>query len=217
MNKQELIEYLEKEISNFKSEQMIYDYLTFILKQVKQLDTLSPEWIEENSTVITDLGTFGHIERNKAVPAEYLYGILVPKQSLPTVSQFVADYFESIKHDFNFMLKDTFNEMHRIVWDDRKELTGIHSWLDKDGSIEILSDMKRYGYEIEQEPKYRIELPNSEYGVVYIAKDLVTGKPITRVDVHDGDYVTDLTEDDIKKLDPRFWPFAKPVEEVEDE
>ena len=37
-DKEDLIKYLEKEISNFKSGQMIYDYLTFILKQLNQLD-----------------------------------------------------------------------------------------------------------------------------------------------------------------------------------
>ena len=49
-----VVKYLEKEISNFKPGQMIYDYLTFVLKQVNQLDeseVLSQKWIDRKSVV----------------------------------------------------------------------------------------------------------------------------------------------------------------------
>lgn len=78
-------------------------------------------------------------------------------------------------------------------------------------------------YEVEKEPLYRVKLPTAQFNSdsaeleeddYYLGFD-ITSDETSIVYVPNGrtDYKTDLTEDEIKSIDERYWAFAVPVEE----
>lgn len=91
----------------------------------------------------------------------------------PVVPQYVADFYESNKDDFEDGVYDLFIEFY----EDESELsTELHGWfkLDVSKPIETLVKMKLYGYEVEKEKLYTVEIPNSNgdgYGVVYLGRN----------------------------------------------
>ncbi|SDO08781.1 Protein of unknown function [Enterococcus faecalis] len=92
-------------------------------------------------------------------------------------------------------------------WIDDNEETFAHAWL--------------VGYEVEKEQLYYVNLPDlrsSQSGNVYGLKKIVNGE--IRVGVFDKQEIgktkdSQLTEQEIKAVDERYWPFAVKVEEAE--
>lgn len=75
----------------------------------------------------------------------------------PVVPQFVADFYESIKDDF----EDGVYELCVQFYEDESEpSTNLYRWFDRDDSkpIETLVKMKLYGYEVEKEKLYEVFL-----------------------------------------------------------
>lgn len=134
----------------------------------------------------------------------------------PVVPQFVADFYESIKEDFEDKVYDLcvqFNndneELNRDVW----------GWFDfaVNKPIETLVKMKLYGYEVEKEKLYTVEIPNPNSkgtNKIYLCKDDTTGK----VYLCKGNFNPSknrnlrLTESEIKQDFDWAWQFAKEVE-----
>ena len=67
------------------------------------------------------------------------------------------------------------------------------------------------GYEVEEEPKYRIKFPVS-YGYRFLSKNCFGQTFFTSAI---GKCKNEFTESEIKAMDERYWPFAVPVEEEE--
>ncbi|EMO4251998.1 DUF1642 domain-containing protein [Enterococcus faecalis] len=92
-------------------------------------------------------------------------------------------------------------------WIDDNEETFAHAWL--------------VGYEVEKEQLYYVNLPDlrsSQSGNVYGLKKIVNGE--IRVGVFDKQEIgktkdSQLTEQEIKAVDERYWQFAVKVEEAE--
>lgn len=137
--------------------------------------------------------------------------IYEPKK--PVVPQIVADFYESIKDDFEDKLYDLCvqhdndsDELSREVWD----------WLVciANKPIETLVKMKLYGYEVEKEKLYTVEIPNPNgLGHTVLVKDIYANIFITRVMNSDWQKskVSQLTEAEIKKDFKWAWKFAKEV------
>lgn len=131
----------------------------------------------------------------------------------PIVPQFVADWYEANKEDFEFNLYSLCVEFHE--WGLGGE---IGSWFSKTSnkSIEILVLMHQFGYEVEKEKLYTVELPNpNSLDYLMLQKD-------RRGKISVAWYCTDswredervrLTEAEIKKDFNWAWQFAKEVEE----
>lgn len=89
--------------------------------------------------------------------------------------------------------------------------TDFYEWLANDAdTLYILCDALRYGYEVEKGPLYHVLLPdkgatNTGYTFLNLAGaiDFTTCKE--KVDM--------LTEQEIKAVDERYWPFAVKVED----
>ena len=77
----------------------------------------------------------------------------------PVVPQFVADWYEEHKNDFEYNLYKLCIDFH-----EQKLREDFHGWFDDDNnkSIETLVKMKLYGYEVEK-------------GKLYTAKNKLTG------------------------------------------
>lgn len=137
------------------------------------------------------------------------------EQEKPVVPQFMADWYEENKDDFEYGLyKICINYSKRILQDDLQEWFGP----DDNKAIETLVKMKLYGYEVEKEKLYTVEIPNPNSkgtNKIYLCKDGTTGKvylckgnfnPSTNRNLR-------LTESEIKEDFEWAWQFAKEVEE----
>ncbi|EOE05025.1 DUF1642 domain-containing protein [Enterococcus faecalis] len=136
----------------------------------------------------------------------------------PTVKQFVADWFEDNLEELDWelggVLINAFNT-------NRNERSDFQDWLvdTTNYPIETLIRMKLFGYEVEEEPLYYVKLPDlrsSSSGNVYGLKKTLNGE--IRIAVFDKQKVgktkdSQFTENQIKAVDERYWPFAVKVEE----
>ena len=142
----------------------------------------------------------------------------------PVVPQFVADFYESIKDDFEYKVYELcLQYKHR--GDELPQ--GVAWWFgdSRNKPIETLVMMHKFGYEVEKEKLYTVEIPNpndSGYSKIYLAKnkdgkvELFTWSGYTSIEFADNwkqEENAQLTETEIKKDHGWAWQFAKEVEE----
>lgn len=154
---------------------------------------------------------------SEMIPKKEVFNIInqIDEPEKPVVPQYVADWYEKNKYDFEYNL-------YRLCIDfyEQKLHEDLHEWFnhDKNKPIEVLVLMDKYGYEVEKEKLYTVELPNSNYqgsGHFVLHKD-EKGKVF--IDWHysenwkklDG---VELTESEIKEDYDWAWQFAEEVEE----
>lgn len=141
----------------------------------------------------------------------------INKPEKPVVPRFVADFYESIKDDF----EDGVYELCVQFNLDASELNSdVAGWFDqpKNKPIETLVMMHKFGYEVEKEKLYTVELPspNCQIDDHYILSRLKNGKIIiNRYCIEQWEKFGDcqLTESEIKEDFEWAWQFAKVVEE----
>ena len=137
------------------------------------------------------------------------------------VPKFVAEFYESIKDDFESKVYDLCLQFNR----DNGELSSeVWGWFDcgKNEPIQTLVKMKLYGYKVERKKLYTVEIPNpnNEYSMNVLIRLPSSGK-IALVALHkpNTSYLKNkeyqLTEAEIKQDFDFLWQFAKPVEEEE--
>ena len=142
----------------------------------------------------------------------------------PVVPQFVADLYESIKDDFeNKVYELCLQYKHR--GDELPQ--GVAWWFgdSRNKPIETLVYMHQFGYEVQKEKLYTVEIPNpndSGYSKIYLAKnkdgkvELFTWSGYTSIEFADNwkqEENAQLTESEIKKDFDWAWQFAEEVEE----
>ena len=138
----------------------------------------------------------------------------INKPEKPVVPQFVADFYESIKDDFeNKVYELCLQYKHR--GDELPQ--GVAWWLgdSRNKPIVTLVKMKLFGYEVKKEKLYTVEIPNpnSAGGKLVLSKQQSTGRLILEMlnsDINKPKYLH-LTEDEIKKDFGWAWKFAEEV------
>ena len=143
----------------------------------------------------------------------------------PVVPQFVADWYEDYKGDLEFNIYNLcieYRDNGQGVNKDLKEWFGNDS---RTKPIETLVKMKLYGYEVEKEKLYTVEIPNpngSGYSKIYLAKnkdsgvELFTWSGYTSIEFADNwkqEENAQLTESEIKKDFDWAWQFKEEVKE----
>lgn len=181
-----------------------YQTLRSVSQKINQLDepeVLSQEWIEEHRKSYT---------LEDSVEISELQNLLVPKQELPVIPKYVAEYLDFAKKEASLI------EVLVIVsvgWPTmKKEFSWIlandeafaRAWLD--------------GYEVEEQ-KYYVSERDEEYGGFWFLSKNNNGN--ISIGVNRDWFKVDwdrlkLTEQEIKDYDERYWAFAKPVEELEE-
>ena len=128
-------------------------------------------------------------------------------QAKETVPKFVADWIKQCKE--NAALADCLNGYYQISNGQVIESEDFQNWVVDNENDELAAKAWIFGYEVEKEPLYQIELPGTSWGA-YLTKadngDLVIFQNTTSGST--------FTESEIKAIDERYWPFAVPVEEV---
>lgn len=194
-------------ITVMKSELLnkVYD----ILAQLDEPETLSEEWLEENKCSWTNLSVNGY-----SIPVEKLQNKLVPKQELPVIPKFVADWIEEHRNKYgrnileigyDFYKSDLNNfDVDDWVQDNTEAFT--RAWLD--------------GYEVEEDQRYYIQ---DQHGVYLLAKNhrdqgkvQTVAEIVEYYGVEEIELDYELTEQEIKDYDERYLAFKVPVEEEEE-
>ena len=132
----------------------------------------------------------------------------------PVVPQFVADLYESIKDDFEYKVYELcLQYKHR--GDELPQ--GVAWWFgdSRNKPIETLVMMHKFGYEVEKEKLYTVEIPNpnSAGGKLVLSKQQSTGRLILEMlnsDINKPKYLH-LTESEIKQDFEWAWQFAEEV------
>ena len=138
----------------------------------------------------------------------------INKPEKPVVPQFVADFYESIKDDFEYKVYELcLQYKHR--GDELPQ--GVAWWFgdSRNKPIVTLVKMKLFGYEVKKEKLYTVEIPNpnSAGGKLVLSKQQSTGRLILEMlnsDINKPKYLH-LTEDEIKKDFGWAWKFAEEV------
>lgn len=132
----------------------------------------------------------------------------------PVVPQYVADWYEENKDDLEYNLCKLCIDFH-----EQKLRADLYGWFNDDNnkSIETLVLMHKFGYEVEKEKLYTVELPspNCPTDDHYILSRLKNGKIIVnRYCIEQWGKFGDcqLTEAEIKQDFDWAWQFAKEVE-----
>lgn len=118
----------------------------------------------------------------------------------PVVPQFVADFYESIKDGIENNIYDLCVQFHS----DRGVLDkDIDSWFDdpKNKPIQTLVNMHQFGYEVEKEKLYTVEMPNPNSDDHLVLRKNIKGKVCVSLlhrEYWRGYESTQLTEAEIK-------------------
>lgn len=137
----------------------------------------------------------------------------IDESKKPVVPQFVADWYKEHKDDFEYKVYELCIDCDkRILQDD------LHEWFDLavNKPIETLVKMHLFGYEVEKEKLYTVEIPDpnsyasyrylsrNDNGICIDASDNAKWKQKSK---------NQFTEAEIKQDFDWLWQFAKEVEE----
>lgn len=137
----------------------------------------------------------------------------------PVVPQFVADWYEENKDDLEYNL-------YKLCTDFREQKlrVDLNGWFGNDDNkpIETLVKMKLYGYEVEKEKLYTVEIPNpnNKYSKTYLCRDrfgeveLFNWSGYSSIKFADNwkqEENAQLTESEIKEDFYWAWQFAEEV------
>ena len=134
----------------------------------------------------------------------------------PVVPQFVADWYESIKDDFEYNL-------YKLCTDFREQKlrADLNGWFSNDNNnnkpIETLVLMHKFGYEVEKEKLYTVEIPNPNRADVSLVLGLYNDGKVAIFAAFTDSWKYEkqykLTEAEIKQDFEWAYQFAKEVEE----
>ena len=137
------------------------------------------------------------------------------EQEKPKVPQFVADWLEVCKENLGFGLSTAMSHSTSAM---KKQPNRVKDWFNLKDNQETFAKAWFFGYEVEKEKLYTVEIPNPNSkgtNKIYLCKDDTTGK----VYLCKGNFNPSknrnlrLTEAEIKEDFEWAWEFAKEVEE----
>ena len=142
--------------------------------------------------------------------------VIPPELEKPKVPQFVADWYEEHKDNFEIYLSGLCINFtcHRERLNDK-----LANWYEQleNKPIQTLVNMHQLGYEVQKEKLYTVEIPNPRSSVHYVLRKGTDGQVcISCYVAHNWRYhnSVQLTEEEIKKDFDWAWDFAEGVEEL---
>lgn len=173
------------------------------------IDKLKKQLTAPSEIDDTDFNKFYDLAINYAI----YFAEQLDEPEKPVVPQFVADWYEENKDDFEYKLYKLCINFH-----EQKLQEDLHRWVDDDNnkSIEKLVLMHKFGYEVEKEKLYTVEIPDPNgLSQHVLVKGITWGIFIGHKCSNDWREVSNyqLTESEIKQDFEWAWQFAKEVEE----
>ncbi|MBT0910860.1 DUF1642 domain-containing protein [Streptococcus lutetiensis] len=131
----------------------------------------------------------------------------------PVLPQFIADWLEVCKENLGFSLSSAMSHSTSAM---KAQSNKVQGWFNLKNNQETFAKAWLFGYEVEKEKLYTVEIPNPNGGTyLALCKD-VDGKLFFDV-FFSEEWKTfgkcKLTESEIKKDFEWAWQFAKEVEE----
>ena len=195
-----------------------------VIKQLDEPEVLSQEWIDSKKLRVSRRIPF-HMDVEYAVPEEDLQNIIVPKQELPVIPQFVSSWIEETKKQsksFVFAIAHIYDKNEIDESPSEKE-SRIFQWMELYDNDEVFARAWLDGYTIKKEPKYNVKFKvKSSFGTVgiYLYKK---GDEVLAGDNFEVYYPKEdkyrLTEQEVRGFqngDVLFEHFAVKAEEMEE-
>lgn len=180
------------------------------------------EAIERLEEKKSSFNAWENLVRNRALDDALDIVKQLDEPEKPVVPQFVADFYESIKDDFEDKVYDLCVQFNV----DNEELCREVEWwfnCSVNKPIETLVNMHQFGYEVYEKKLYTVEIPNPNgdgYGVVYLGRNEYNKTELRIWDCYSSIDFADnwkqkdnahLTESEIKEDFEWAWPFAEEV------
>ncbi|HEN5820844.1 TPA: DUF1642 domain-containing protein [Streptococcus agalactiae] len=168
--------------------------------------------IEEAKEVIRELNAFNN-KGNLVRKIDVLSILDQLDQPKPVVPQFVADWYEKNKND---LYKAIYNLNHRIMTLE-KPYDKIYIWYCNNwNAIETLINMHQFGYTIEKEKLYTVEIPNPNSDLKIIL--VKVNKKLKLIEAYEDQLeeyknIRNVTESEIRKDFDWAWQFREEVAE----
>ena len=173
------------------------------------------EVIEEIEKEKSNFNAWEHSVRNRALDDALAIVRKLDEPEKPKVPQFVADWYEEYKDNFEIYLSGLCINFtyHRERLNDK-----LANWYEQleNKPMQTLVNMHQFGYEIEKEKLYTVELPNPNYGerpILYRNNDGKVSIIFPSVPCWREVKNAQLTEAEIKEDFEWAWQFRKEVEE----
>ena len=173
------------------------------------------EAIEKIEKGKSNFNAWEDLVRNRAFEDALTIVKKIDEPEKPVVPQFVADWYEEHKGNFEIYLSGLCINFtcHRERLNDK-----LANWYEQleNKPIQTLVNMHQFGYEIEKGKLYIVEIPiaNSPLGYHYVLRKTTSGEIIIDSFFTDNwrnyDYCQ-LTEEEIKKDYDWAWKYAKEV------
>ena len=130
----------------------------------------------------------------------------------PVVPQFVADWLEVCKENLGFGLSTAMSHFTSAM---KKQPNMVKDWFNLKDNQETFAKAWLFGYEVEKEKLYTVEMPNPNLNAHTVLQK--TEKGIVLISVTNARWrgweSSKLTEAEIKQDFEWAWEFAKEVEE----
>ena len=174
------------------------------------IDKLKKQLTAPSEIDDTDFNKFYDLAINYAI----YFAEQLDEPEKPVVPQFVADWYESIKDDFEYNL-------YKLCTDFREQKlrADLNGWFSNDNNkpIETLVLMHKFGYEVEKEKLYTVEIPNPNRADVSLVLGLYNDGKVAIFAAFTDSWKYEkqykLTEAEIKEDFEWAWQFAKEDEE----
>lgn len=142
--------------------------------------------------------------------AEDLYDSFFPR---PVVPQYVADWYEENKGDFEVNFWAVL-----IDWNRRERKQSFNEWFEKtDNSIQTIVNMHQFGYDVEEEKRYTVKIKavlGQYLGRYYVNNEKLTPQ-FTRTQFTGNEERPTFTRKELE--DANFgWVFSCPGVEVKE-
>lgn len=152
---------------------------------------------------------------NKGIDTAISFAKKLAEPEKPVVPQFVADWLEVCKENLGFGLSSAMSHSTSAM---KKQPNKVKGWFNLKDNQETFAKAWIYGYEVEKEKLYTVELPspNDVLGGHFTLLRDTTGKVVIERHTCESWKKSEdnqLTEAEIKKDFAWAWQFAKEVEE----
>lgn len=172
------------------------------------------EAIEKIEKGKSNFNAWEDLVRNRAFEDALTIVRKIDEPEKPVVPQYVADFYESIKDDLEDGVYEICIQLYNCDLDGR-----INFWFgcNDNKPIETLVMMHKFGYEIEKEKLYTVEIPNPNGFIRLVLCKDCDGKLFVATfsggDCWETFGKCKLTEAEIKEDFEWAWRFAKEVKE----
>lgn len=133
----------------------------------------------------------------------------------PVLPQSIADWLEVCKENLGFSLSSAMSHSTAVM---KAQPNNVQGWFNLKDNQETFAKAWLYGYEVEKEKLYTVELPNpNSFGYVILLRNnegkIYISLSAFNREIWRGAEKAQLTEAEIKKDFEWAWQFAEEVEE----